>query len=127
MLAMVKLDRTLAERDTSSHFDGTVHIHKLVGKEQTSELEILAVYFDAGARNRPHVHVTDQVLHFIQGKGIVATETTRQVCEAGDIVTVPGGHWHWHGATRDQAMCHISIRTPGATNWDVDLKDWSNY
>jgi quercetin dioxygenase-like cupin family protein len=127
MLSIGKLDETLAKRDPSPHFDGTVRTYMLVGKEQSAELEILAVFFNAGARTRPHVHAKDQVLHFVQGKGIIATETSKQVCAAGDIVTVPGGQWHWHGATRDQAMCHISIRQPGATDWDVDLKNWSDY
>jgi quercetin dioxygenase-like cupin family protein len=127
MLHVTKLDETQAKTETSRSFEGTVRTRMLVGNEQSKELELLAVYFDAGARTRPHIHEKDQVLHFVQGKGIVATETERKVCSAGDIVTIPGGTWHWHGATRDQALCHISIRQPGSTNWDVDQKSWSEY
>jgi 4-carboxymuconolactone decarboxylase len=127
MLHVTKLDETQAKIDTGRSFEGIVRTRMLVGDEQSHELEILAVYFSAGARTRPHIHKKDQVLHFVQGKGIVATETERKVCSAGDIVTVPGGTWHWHGATRDQAMGHISIRQPGSTNWDVDQKNWAKY
>ncbi|MBI4790474.1 MAG: cupin domain-containing protein [Chloroflexi bacterium] len=127
MLPITKLDQARAQLDTTSSFEGTVRKHMLVGAGQSQELELLAVYFSAGARTRPHIHEKDQVLHFIQGRGIVATDTEKKVCGAGDIVTVPGGVWHWHGATREDAMCHISIRQPGKTNWDVESKNWAEY
>ncbi len=127
MIHQTRVDESRAETDSGSSFEGHVRKHMLVGNEQSGELELLAVYFSAGARTRPHIHEKDQVLHFIQGRGIVATETEKQVYTAGDVVTVPGGTWHWHGATRDEAMCHISIRQPGGTNWAVDLKNWADY
>ena len=127
MLQITKFDETLAKPDNTGSFDGSVRKHMLVGTEQSQELELLAVNFSAGARTRPHIHDKDQVLHFIQGRGIVATESEKKICSAGDMVTVPGGTWHWHGATREQAMCHISMRQPGKTNWEVELKNWSEY
>lgn len=127
MLFMTTLDDALATPDTGPSFDGKVRTRLMVGKDHSQELEILAVYFDAGARTRPHIHEKDQVLHFIAGKGIVATETERKICTIGDIVIIPGGTWHWHGATRGEAMCHISIRQPGTTNWTVGMKNWSEY
>ncbi len=127
MIRVSKLDKSLATQDTGPSFQGTVRKHMLVGSDQSKELELLAVYFSAGARTRPHIHEKDQVLYFVEGKGIVATETEKGTYGAGDIVTIPGGAWHWHGATRDQATCHISIRNPGATNWDVDAKNWADY
>lgn len=127
MIHQARVDESRAVTDAGSSFEGHVRKHLLVGKEQSGELELLAVYFSAGARTRPHIHEKDQVLHFIQGMGIVATETEKQVHTAGDVVTIPGGTWHWHGATRDEAMCHISIRAAGGTNWSVELKNWNDY
>ncbi len=127
MLHVTTLDETQAKPDLRPWFEGTVRTRMLVDIERSRELELLAVYFSAGARTRPHIHEGDQVLHFVQGKGIVATETERKLCSAGDIVTVGGGTWHWHGATREHAMCHISIRRPGSTNWEVDERNWSEY
>ena len=127
MIHHTKIEESLAKPDTGRSFEGRVRTRMLIGSDQSRELELLAVYFDAGARTRPHIHEKDQVLHFVQGRGIVATENERKICSAGDVVTVPGGTWHWHGATRNEAMCHISIRQPGSSNWDVDLKDWSDY
>ncbi len=127
MLSSVHVDENKAERDTGRSFEGNVRKQMLVTPEQSKELELLVVHFGAGSRTRPHIHEKDQVLHFIKGRGIVATETEKKVYTAGDIVTVPGGAWHWHGATRDEAMSHISIRQPGGTNWDVDMKNWEEY
>lgn len=127
MLHVTRVDESQAKTDTASYFQGHVRTRMLVGKEQSSELELLAVYFDAGARTKPHTHEKDQVLHFISGKGIVATDTEKRIFTAGDVVTVPGGTWHWHGATPQEAMCHISIREAGGTNWQVDPKNWSEY
>jgi quercetin dioxygenase-like cupin family protein len=126
-ISVGKFDESLAKPEVRPYFDGNVKTNMLVGAEESAELEVLAVYFSAGARTRPHTHAKDQVLHFVQGKGIVATETEKQFCSAGDVVTVPGGVWHWHGATREQAAVHISIRQPGPSDWDVDVKNWADY
>jgi quercetin dioxygenase-like cupin family protein len=56
----------------------------------------------------------------------VATETEKHFVTQGDLVTVPAGTWHWHGATQDTAMCHISIKRPGNDNWSVDRKNWDS-
>ena len=48
---------------------------------------------------------------------------------AGGMAVVPAGEWHWHGATPDSAMCHLSIRPGGHSSWppDVQLLDWDTY
>lgn len=127
MLHLTKMDESQAKVDSGRSFVGTVRTRPLIGAGESKELELLAVYFSAGARTRPHMHEKDQVLYFVEGRGIVATETEKKICTAGDVVTVPGGTWHWHGATRDHAMCHISIRQPGKSEWNVDEKNWAEY
>ncbi len=88
------------------------------------ESELVAVFFEAGARTRPHTHDSHQVLQVVAGRCVVVTETERQVVEAGQFALVPRGIWHWHGATAAGPMCHISIKLPGRTRWDVPLSDW---
>ena len=112
--------------DRSHYFSGEVNVQGLVGPDESNEVELLAVFFGPGSRTRPHVHERDQVLHFITGRGIVATETEKFYAAPGDIVTMPAGVWHWHGATADSPACHISVRQPGATNWEVEEKDWAS-
>src|SRR5713226_99690 len=72
-----------------------------------SDVEIMNSYFSPGVRTRPHIHEQDQVLHIIEGEGIVAMETKKYRVSAGDVITVPAGSWHWHGATHTSAMSHM--------------------
>jgi len=59
------------------HFSGPVQMHYLVRPEQPGGVELIGVYFPAGARTVPHVHSTDQALYILEGEGIVATESER--------------------------------------------------
>lgn len=119
-----KIVRAQASEDPASgqRFAGEVVTQPLT--QPDAEVELLAVFFAAGARTRPHIHPNEQVLHFVEGRGVVATEHETTHTAAGDIVTVPAGIWHWHGAEPDAAATHISIKRPGPTNWDVDEKNW---
>src|SRR6266852_7670960 len=124
-MKLTRIDRSLAQPDSArkGYFDGEVKTLQLVGPNESNEVELLAVYFSAGARTRPHTHEQDQVLHIIEGKGIVATETEKCFVSVGDLITIPAGTWHWHGATRDSAMCHISIMKRGKSIWTVEEKN----
>jgi quercetin dioxygenase-like cupin family protein len=88
---------------------------------------VSAVHFEAGARTRPHVHRSGQVLHVTAGRGIVASPAGRQVVLPGDVVVVEPGEWHWHGATPDSPMTHLAVQVtePGDIDWDVDEGDWA--
>ena len=127
-MKLTRIDRTQAREDTvrKSNFDGEVKAQQVVGPQDSSEVELLTVYFSAGARTIPHIHEQDQILQIIEGQGIVATENEKLMVSAGDVVTIPAGIWHWHGATRNAAMCHISIKRPGPTNWEVEQKNWAS-
>lgn len=126
-MKLTRNDRSQAHPDIArkGYFDGEVKTLQLVGPKDTNEVELLAVYFSAGARTRPHIHEQDQVLQIIEGQGIVATETEKLIVSEGDVITIPAGIWHWHGATRNTAMSHISIKRPGPSNWDVEEKNWA--
>jgi len=106
---------------------GGVHMQRVAEASEVGETELLSVWFPAGSRTKPHTHEVDQVLHVVEGKGIVATEDRRRIIRPGDIVVVPAGVWHWHGATPDTAMSHLSIKAPGATDWSAPDRDWESY
>lgn len=109
------------------HFSGRVQMHYLIRPEQPGGVELIGVYFSAGARTVPHVHSTDQALYILEGEGIVATEQERRSVRPGDIAVIPAGVWHWHGATPTAAMAHLSMRPSGPTDWTVERKDWETY
>ena len=96
-------------------FVGRVHTRRLVGNETAQGLRLSVVTFDPDARTADHSHSHEQVLYVLDGEGILATENERHVVHAGDIVYVPPGEVHWHGATETSHFSHISITTPGET------------
>jgi len=96
-------------------FVGEVRVQPVV--RGTEGIEIIVVRFSAGARTFLHSHEVPQVLHCIEGRGILATESERNEVGPGVIVHVPAGEMHWHGAAPDNDFVHLSIRPPGETNW----------
>ena len=56
----------------------------------------------------------------------MATETEKLMVSEGDVITIQAGTWHSHGAIRNMAMCHISIKRPGPSNWEVEEKNWAS-
>jgi quercetin dioxygenase-like cupin family protein len=113
--------------DTAEHFSGTVQLEYLRRPKEVGAAELIAVFFDRGARTIPHIHAADQVLVFVEGEGLVVTDQARRQLHAGEIAVVPGGTWHWHGATKTTAVCHISIKAVGPTDWTVPRRNWSEY
>jgi quercetin dioxygenase-like cupin family protein len=69
-----------------------------------NNFSINIVNFSAGARNKMHIHTSDQVLFVTAGKGIIATEATEEVITTGYVVHVSAGEKHWHGAAPDSAF-----------------------
>ena len=123
-----KIDRASAHDATASgNFGGQVWIQRLITEEQSHDIELLVVAFEAGGRTRPHVHAVDQILQITAGRGIVATSGERRFVGPGDVVLIPAGEWHWHGAAPDSAMTHISIKRYGTTDWTVEARDWGTY
>ena len=110
-------------------FSGPVFVQELNGAADAPGLEILAVFFDAGARTMPHTHSTDQLLVFVEGEGVVGTLAERRIYGAGGMAFIPADEWHWHGATPTSATCHLSIRPGGPSAWvpDVPMHDWDTY
>ena len=113
--------------DTPENFSGRVRMQRFKQSTEASGLDVVAVFFEPGARTRPHIHATDQLLTVVDGEGIVATENERRRIRTGDIIVIPAGQWHWHGATAASAMCHVSARPGGPTDWSAPLRDWETY
>ena len=130
MLDLLRIDATLAEEPPEpADFTGRVRMQNLAAAGGTDELDYLAVHFDAGAHTRPHTHATDQVLCFIQGSGFVwLAGEERQLVAEGHVVVVPAGVVHMHGATDDEAICHLAVRAPGPTDWSPPVPDdWRGF
>jgi quercetin dioxygenase-like cupin family protein len=108
-------------------FSGRVRMHVRNGDPDGTDIR--AVFFDAGAHTRPHIHSVDQILHFIRGSGfVVFPGEERQLMAEGSITVVPAGTLHMHGATEDGPICQLSILEPGPTDWDPPVPDeWRQF
>ncbi len=127
-MLLLKPERAKADApERPGDFAGQVRMQALRRTDQPGAVEVVAVFFEDGARTRPHVHSTDQVLVFLEGEGVVATETERRVVKAGEVVWVPAGTWHWHGANKGRSCCHLSVKPPGPTDWNAPLRDWEEW
>ena len=67
------------------------------------------VSFSAGSRNKFHKHTSDQILIITEGTGTVATDHEQRSVTVGDVVMIPAGENHWHGAPGRTAMAHITV------------------
>jgi quercetin dioxygenase-like cupin family protein len=114
----VRLDRAAGTRSHNPIFDGAVSIQEVVTDADGELLRVTAVTFEEGAVNRPHRHTTDQVLIATSGEGFVATDDEHLSLEPGDVVFIPVGTRHWHGARPGATFTHLAILTPGHTEFE---------
>lgn len=114
-MKVVREDRSAETRATAPIFNGTVHSRPLIPRDISPAVAVSMVRFSDGGRTKRHTHSVDQVLYIADGHGIVATDTQENQVAAGDIVHVPAGEIHWHGAQPGRDMAHLSILPPGET------------
>ena len=95
-------------------FEGDVRCAEVVDGSEASDLRIYDVTFPLGGRTPMHSHTVDQVLYIVSGHGFVQTEggEARPV-RAGDLVIIPAGERHAHGATDSTEMSHLAVMTEG--------------
>ena len=100
------------------NFTGEVWIGPMSAPPDPSGLLVLGVQFAPGSRTDWHRHPGGQVLYGVAGAGRVTNSAGESVSIApGDVVTIPPGEVHWHGAEADAPMCHLSLTTGGLTEW----------
>ena len=80
----------------------------------SKEFEVNVVNFGKGVRNKFHAHESEQILVVTSGKGVIATEAGEKVIVVGDVIIIPAGEKHWHGATSDSKFSHIYITRLGS-------------
>ncbi len=93
---------------------GTVTVQPVVPTSKSNDFNCTVMNFAKGARNKFHSHTSDQVLVITDGVGIVATENEECEVTVGDIIHVPAGEKHWHGARKESYMSHITIMDKGS-------------
>ena len=82
--------------------------------DDSNNFNFAIVSFDAGSRNKFHKHSGDQILIITEGTGKVATDTEVVEVSQGDVVVIPAGENHWHGAPDHSSMAHITVTVKGS-------------
>src|SRR6266566_3758040 len=95
----------------AENFTGSVRIDPLFNANAPSRTSGGRVTFEPGARTAWHTHPLGQTLVVTAGSGRVQEwgGPTQEIRE-GDVLWIPPGQKHWHGATPTGTMTHIAIQ-----------------
>jgi quercetin dioxygenase-like cupin family protein len=95
----------------AENFTGSVRIDPLFNANAPSRTSGGRVTFEPGARTAWHTHPLGQTLIVTAGSGWVRQwGGPIQDIREGDVVGIPPGQKHWHGATATTGMTHIAIQ-----------------
>jgi quercetin dioxygenase-like cupin family protein len=110
-----------SSKGSADYFTGVVRIDTPFKGSAPARIGGAFVTFEPGARTAWHTHPLGQTLIVTSGCGWVQKEDgpKEEICP-GDVVWIPSGEKHWHGATATTAMTHIAI----AEALDGKTVDW---
>ncbi|MES2167395.1 MAG: cupin domain-containing protein [Pseudomonadota bacterium] len=99
------------KRAPASYFTGTVWQDPVIETPAPGRLNATRVTFEPGARTAWHTHPVGQTLYVLAGTGRVQTEgePVREI-HPGDVVWIPPGEKHWHGAAPTSLMTHLAMQ-----------------
>ena len=91
----------------------------------TAQVGIYNVTFEPGCRNNWHIHHAKsgggQILICVAGCGYYQEwGKPAQELHPGDVVNIPVGVRHWHGAAPDSWFSHLAVEVPG----DETSNEW---
>jgi len=107
----------------TEYFTGTVLIDPLFQANDPARAVGARVTFEPGARTAWHTHPLGQTLIVTAGCGLAqrwGDDNPVKKIHPGDVVWIPPGEKHWHGATATAAMTHIAIQE----QLDGKTADW---
>jgi 4-carboxymuconolactone decarboxylase len=92
------------------NFTGNVRVEMLFEARDPSHAGGGSVTFEAGARTAWHSHPRGQILIVTAGSGRVQRwgDPIDEI-GPGDVVRIPAGQKHWHGASPQAPMTHLAI------------------
>ena len=107
----------------AQYFIGQSYLNML----STKQVAIGNVTFEPGCRNNWHIHQAEegggQILLVTAGKGWYQEYgKAPQALKAGDVVNIPAGVKHWHGAAKDSWFQHLAIEVPAKGGKNVWLE-----
>ncbi len=97
----------------------------------TDQVGVFNVTFEPGCRNNWHTHHAKsgggQMLVCVAGRGWYQEwGKPAQSLKPGDVVNIPAGVKHWHGAAADSWFSHLAVEVPGeetSNEWQEPVDD----
>ncbi|MCX7364638.1 MAG: carboxymuconolactone decarboxylase family protein [Alphaproteobacteria bacterium] len=113
-----------ATKGSPDYFIGSVSIDQRFQRNEPARLGGGIVTFQPGAHTAWHTHPLGQTLIVTSGTGWVQREGGPvEEIKTGDVVWIPPGVRHWHGATATTAMSHVAL----AEALDGKSVDWMEH
>ena len=92
-------------------FTGAVRVDPVIQAAAPARVAAAIVTFEPGARTAWHTHPLGQTLIVTSGCGRAQRlGGPLEDLRPGDIVWIPPGEKHWHGASPTTAMTHVAIQ-----------------
>jgi quercetin dioxygenase-like cupin family protein len=110
-IRIMRMGSQRSREGPAEYFTGSARIDPLFAAEEPSRSSASSVTFEPGARTAWHTHPLGQVLIVTAGTGLVQRwGGPIEEFRAGDVVRIPPGVKHWHGASPTSRMTHIAIQ-----------------
>ena len=108
---LLRRDARTTESAPGDHFSGSARVQRLFQANEPARASGATVTFEPGARTAWHAHPLGQTLIVTAGTGWVQQwgQPALEITE-GDIVSIPPGAKHWHGAALSTSMTHVAIQ-----------------
>lgn len=117
----------------AQYFTGNSHLAPITPKNLKEGEKTVQSYanvsFEPGCRNNWHIHHgAHQILICVSGEGFYQEWGKPAIrLHAGDIIDIPEGVKHWHGATKDSwfqhLATHVHVSDPESNEWLEPVSD----
>lgn len=123
-VAVIAASANPPRRAPADHFTGEVQVSSPFQSHAPARANGGIVTFAPGARTAWHTHPLGQTLVVLTGAGLVQRwGDPAQHIGPGDVVWIPPGLKHWHGARPTGAMSHLAI----SEALDGRTADWAEH
>jgi quercetin dioxygenase-like cupin family protein len=116
-----------SRRAPEEYFTGTVWMDPMIQAPAPARLQVTKVSFEPGARTAWHTHPLGQTLYVLSGCGLIQREGDRiETIKPGDVIWIPPGEKHWHGASPANGMVHLAmqeLQNGSAAEWLEKVTD----
>jgi 4-carboxymuconolactone decarboxylase len=109
-IVVTRSEAQASRQGPAENFTGSVHVDQPFRAAAPGRVLGARVTFQPGARTAWHSHPLGQTLVVTSGVGRVQRwgDPVDEI-RPGDLVWIPAGQKHWHGASPTSAMTHIAI------------------